>query len=106
MSKKLLKLIPSQIRIKSKIAYEVVWIDTFEDSNILGMCRYDEKQIVLKKGQSNTETLKSFIHECYHAVSFESPKLQLTERQVLILEEETFRIFKLNGWLGKVLDLL
>lgn len=96
--RKLTELIPPQVRITRSIAYEVVYVDEFlKDKNQLGECRYDTKQILLRNGQSQTETFKTFLHETLHAVSFENKNLNLTERQVLILEDGLFRVMKLNS---------
>lgn len=98
----LLKLVPPRVRIKKDVTYEVVFIDHFTDDKQVGECRYDSKQIVIKKGQSPTETYKTFIHEVLHAMSLECEGMNLTEKQVRMLEDETFRVLKLNG----ILDLL
>jgi hypothetical protein len=101
--KKLIKLIPAKVRVKKDVSYEIVFIESFDnDENCLGMCRHESKQILIKLGQSPTETFKTFIHELLHAISFEYPKLNLTENQVLILEDAIFRLLRLN----KVIDLL
>jgi hypothetical protein len=97
MSKRDFKL-PSRVRITQRIAYEVVYVETFQNPNVLGECRFDSKQIVIKSGQSPRETRKTLIHEIYHAMSFETPKLNLTEAQVLALEKATDRVLRLNDW--------
>lgn len=103
MSKKLLTLIPSQVRITSKVTYEVVWCDNFpNDEHQVGECRPDTKQIVIKTGQSPTEAFKTFLHEVLHAISLETDGMNLTEKQVRLLEDGLFRVGKLN----KVLDFL
>ena len=108
MSKLLQKLVanlPSRVRITKDVTYEVVSIDDFKDPGQLGEMRPVEKQIVIKSGQSLTETLKTFIHETIHAASNEDD-INLTETQVRKLEDSIFRILKLNNFLaflGKVL---
>lgn len=102
MAKHLLKLIPSSVRITKDITYEVVFIDKFNDRKQVGECRPDVRQIVIKKGQSATETFKTFLHETFHAVSLETEDMELTERQVCKLEDGIFRVLKLNG----LLDIL
>lgn len=91
------KIIPSHVRITKDITYEVVWLDDFIDKKQLGECRYNEKQIVIKKNQSNSESMSTFIHEALHAVSFETKGLNLTEGQVYKLERSLFRMLKLNN---------
>ena len=88
--------IPSSIRITSKTAYEIVYVDEFKDGNTLGEMRPSLKQIALLNGQSNTELTKTFIHEVLHAISDEN-EISLTERQVLKLEDALYRFFRLNN---------
>lgn len=94
-----IKIIPTQIRIKRDVSYEVVWTASFPDNKQVGECRYASKQIVLKTNESPTETLKTFIHETLHAISFEHPKLVLTERQVIILEIALYKVLILNKYI-------
>lgn len=98
MSKKKLKdKIPSKVRITSKVSYEVVFIDSFQDPNQLGECRYYEKQIVIKNGLSDSECWGTFIHEVAHSMSFEyGDKTPLTETQVLWLEKALKNFIRLN----------
>jgi hypothetical protein len=97
MSKKLLELIPNSVRIKHNINYEVVWCDSFPNPKQVGECRPAPiRQIVIKKGESPTETYKTFIHETLHAINFECEGLTLTENQTGLLENELFRVMKLN----------
>lgn len=103
MSVLLLKLIPSTIRITRKVNYEILWVDNFPNPKQVGECRFDPKQIVLKKNEPPVETLKSFIHELFHAFSFEYPGMNLTEKQVIMLEEAVYRFLKLNKFLSFLL---
>lgn len=95
--KKLKELIPSKVRITSKVSYEIVFIDAFPLEKQVGECRYEAKQIVLKNGQSDTETWSTFLHETLHAMSFEyGMKAQLTETQTLWLEKAIKNFLRLN----------
>lgn len=97
MSKQNLKaLIPSQVRITRTLSYEVLFVDTFIDPHQVGECRHQEKQIVIKNGQSDTEFYKTYLHELFHAMSFEYPAMNLTEKQVRLLEEAFYRYERLN----------
>lgn len=78
--------IPNSVQIKSKISYEVVWIDAFKDEKTLGETRYNEKQIVILKGLSNKLTVVTYLHELLHAVQYEH-EIGLTENQVLSFEK-------------------
>ena len=98
MLKKLVQFLPSKVRITSKVTYEVVFIDDFLDGKTLGECRHETKQIVIKKGLSATETLKTLIHEITHALALEN-EFTLTEQTVLHLESAIYRLLRLNGWL-------
>ena len=91
--------IPTKVRITSKITYEVVWTDLIgNDPKTLGECRMDSRQILLKNGQSKTEAEKTFLHECLHAVEFESG-ISIPHNTVEVLEKGLYRVLKLNGWL-------
>ena len=98
MAKKKLKdLIPSTTRITSKVSYEVVFIDNFPDEKQVGECRQNPSQIVIKNGESDTETWATYIHEVLHALSFEyGEKNPLTETQVLWLEKAVKNFIRLN----------
>lgn len=102
-AKDLNKLIPNKVRVTKNVTYEVLFTDEFlKDDKQLGECRPDTKQILLKNNQSSTEMMKTFLHEVFHAMSCENKDLNLTETQVRILEESTFRVLKLN----KIFDKL
>lgn len=89
--------IPSRLKIKNKVAYEIVWVDSFEDKDILGECRFDSKQIAIKKGQSERELIKTFIHEALHAIQFERD-IKLTHKSVYQLEDGLYYILFHNEW--------
>lgn len=76
----------------------MVYIDEFKDGETLGECRFNPNQIVIKNGQSDTETFKTFLHEVLHAVSIEN-KVGLTEKQTRALEDGLYRLLRLNGYL-------
>lgn len=89
---KLKRRIPSKVVI-GDCTYEVLFIDEFKSPSILGETRLEDKQIVLKNGQTPKELVKTYIHECLHAVS-EEFDVNLTEQQVLKLEEALSCILK------------
>lgn len=99
--KELAKNLPNKVRITRKAVYEVLFTDAFlNDNTQLGECRSAEpKQILIKNQQSDTEKVKTLIHEVLHSISFETEGLNLTEKQVSLLEDGIFRILKLNGLL-------
>lgn len=99
-AKDLIKAIPNHIRITKDVTYEVVWVDEFlNDAGQLGECWFQGKQIKINKNQSPTEAFKTFMHEMFHAVSFETKDLNLTEKQVRKLEDSIFRVLRLNNLL-------
>ena len=90
--------LPHKIRIKSKVAYEVVWAERIgDDETTLGECRYDTKQIVLKTGMSDTEVMKTLIHEVFHAMAFEYD-IQIPHKAIYHLEHSVYKVIKLNKW--------
>jgi hypothetical protein len=91
--------LPPKVRIKSKVSYEIVYSDLISDCDkTLGECRPVEKQIVIKSGLSDTETVKTFIHEVFHAMDFEYG-LELKHKSVHALEEAILKLLKLNKWM-------
>lgn len=88
---------PHKVRITSKVSYEVVWVDRFDNEAWLGECRPDNKQIVLRRGRPERETLQTFIHEILHAVEFEYGAA-IPHRLVYQLEEAFEAILRLNRW--------
>jgi len=95
MTKRKYPTVPSRIRVAAKKTYEIVDIESFADADILGECRYDLSQIVIKKGLSDKERFSTFIHEVIHMVSFENDA-NLTENQVLAMEHGLMKLLTLN----------
>lgn len=93
--KKLVDQLPNSVRITKDVSYEVVWVDNFPDSKTLGECRPSTRQIAINKNQSNTEKLRTTLHEIIHAIAIEN-NIKLTETHVLGLEDGIFRVLKLN----------
>lgn len=93
--KKLSKYIPHRIKLSSRDEYEIVWIDEFLDGKTLGETRFEERQIVIKNGQTPKESYSTFIHEWFHAISH-AYEINLTESQVQKLEK-AFIYNKMKG---------
>ena len=87
---------PTKVRITSKVAYEVLWIEGFDNPDQMGVCDPIKRQIVIKSGMKPKVTRDTFVHEVLHAISFEVPKLNLTENQVELLEVSISKILWLN----------
>lgn len=91
--------IPSSLRIKKDISYQIVWQDIIRDDETLqGYCEPNERIIYLSTKQSKTSVVKTFIHEAIHAVEFEYDT-PIPHKITNMLEEGLYRILKLNGWL-------
>lgn len=87
--------IPHKIRIKSRISYEIVWVDRFDDEHCLGECRGDVKQIAILKNQSDKQTFQTFLHEVLHAIEFEHG-ISLPHKSIHVLDAAIYKILKLN----------
>lgn len=90
--------IPARVRIKHNCVYEVVTIKSFADGETMGECRYDDKQIVILEGMTDTQTAKTFLHEVLHAIQYEY-QAGITESQVRKLEDGIWRVLRLNKWI-------
>lgn len=90
--------LPHKIRITSKVSYEILHVDAFDDPEQLGECRFDTKQILINKNQSDTETIKTFIHEVLHALSEESGAA-IPHGSIYKLESAILKMLKLNKWI-------
>ena len=89
--------IPSRIKIKNKVVYELVWVDEFADPDTLGECRFDFKQIVLKRNQSERETLKTLFHELLHCLEFER-NIKIPHKTIYQLEDAIYYLIFHNDW--------
>jgi len=93
---KYLQNIPARIKI-GKNTYEILWIQEFKDKEQVGESRFsEEKQILIKIGQSNKESVHTYFHEVLHAIS-EEYSVNLTENQVLNLEKALKDLIKDNN---------
>lgn len=92
MSKKIKRIpILNSVKVNSKITYEVLFADEIiSGPDVLGEMRPNEKQIVLKNGQSERELQLTFLHENFHLMADEN-NLKLTEKQVRGLEKAFYK---------------
>lgn len=77
---------PKKVWIKNE-CYRVVFsksIKHYGETDALS------KTIRIRFGMSPRETMRTFIHECLHAMDFENPKLKLKHKQVYALEEAIY----------------
>lgn len=93
--RKLIDKIPSHVRANSKVSYEIVYIPEFKDGKTYGETRPDIRQIVIKSGLTPIMTARVLIHEIFHMLALEND-FDLTEKQVLGLEESVYNFFRLN----------
>jgi hypothetical protein len=93
--------VPTKIRIKAKVAYEVVYVDKFDDPNQRGECRWDGdiRQIALRSDLSKRILWETLFHEIAHAIEWEY-KLPIPHKIIHALEKPLLRILILNGWLS------
>ena len=75
-------------------------MEKFKDEKTLGECRFDQRQIALKKGMSERETIKSFIHEILHALQHERgiSRTDLTHKGIYDLEGALYYLVFHNDW--------
>ena len=93
--------IPSSIRIKRNIKYDIVYQDLIKDDpTCLGLCDPNTRMIHLKNGQSEKETFKTFTHELIHIGEFEY-NIKISHKDVYKLENFIFNILKLNEFFSK-----
>jgi len=91
--------VPSKIKIKGRVFYQVVWADEIKGNpDTMGLSEPNEKTIYLKLGMSESETLKTLIHEVIHAIEFEWNE-PIPHRITYTLEEGIFKVLKLNKWI-------
>lgn len=89
---------PPRLFVNAKKSYEVVHIESFKDERVVGECRPEPPQIVLKKGQTPKEEFSTLIHEVCHMLSFEGD-VNLTETQVLKLEKVVLKFLTANKFI-------
>lgn len=91
--KKLAKKIPNKVQLSKKGEYEIVWVDSFKQDDVVGETRFDRKQIAIKDKMSPKNTVITYLHEVAHGLSAEH-EIQLTENQILSLEKGLYYLLK------------
>ncbi len=87
--KKLKNNIPSKLKTKSKVYFDILWQDNLTDKGgkrLFGLTQFDPNQIILDTQQSEKEAVHTAVHEAWHAFS-DSYDIGLTEEQVRKLEK-------------------
>ena len=91
--KNLVKKIPNKVQLSKRGEYEIVWVDSFKQDDVVGETRFDRKQIAIKKKMSPKNTVITYLHEVAHGLSAEHD-MQLTENQILALEKGLYYLLK------------
>jgi hypothetical protein len=91
--KKLVKRIPNKVQLSRKGEYEIVWVESFKEDDVVGETRFDRKQIAIKDKMSAKNTVITYLHEVTHGLSAEHD-IQLTENQVLAIEKGLYYLLK------------
>lgn len=92
--KSLSKRIPKKFKVGRK-TFKVQWVNEFPDKKQVGESDWNNKIIYLKKKQSKSELVHTYIHEVIHIVSDEF-ELKISEKQVRGLEK-TLRFWIESG---------
>ena len=86
---------PFRIRYEPRKAYGVNFVSGFTDLDQVGSCNPNTKEIKIKSGLSEKETVNTMLHERIHVLGFER-ELNLTEAQVEGIELGLIKLFGLN----------
>jgi len=92
-----MRKLPSRVKIKNKVEYEVVHVDEFKEKTTVGECRPRNRQIALKINQSERQKIKSFIHEILHAVCMERD-IKIPHGSIYELEHAFYYLIFHNDW--------
>ena len=89
--RKLRKQIPARIQVKKNVYYDILWSKDLKDC----VARMDpqKRQITILLGQSDKNTVISYLHELVHLFSDEY-QFSLTETQVLSSEKCLYFVLK------------
>ena len=91
--------IPSKIKIRGRTYYQVVFQEIIrDDPACMGLAEPSERMIYLKIGMSQTDQVKTLIHEVIHAIEFEWNQ-PIPHKITETLEEGIFKVLKLNRFL-------
>lgn len=93
------KRIPSRVQVGNN-HYEILYTDGFNSENTLGETRLEDKQIILRRDLNSKELVKTYLHECLHAIS-EEFSVGLSEQQILNLEEAIIYVLKDDNFFKK-----
>ncbi len=87
---------PPKLRIGDR-TYRVRFVGLIEnDPDNLGVFDPNSIEIKIQRGLSPDETLKTFLHELFHAFEYEY-EIKLRHKDVYALEEATFDFLSANS---------
>lgn len=86
---------PFRIRYEPRKAYGVNFVSGFINPKDVGSCDPNAKEIKIKLGMSDRETVSTLTHEVFHLQNFER-ELGLTEDQILGMELGFIKVLELN----------
>lgn len=87
--------LPFRIRYERRKSYGVSTVSKFHDPDDIGECDPNTKQIKLKAGLSEYQTVSTLTHEVLHLINFEKD-LGITEDQVCGIEDGLIKVFLMN----------
>lgn len=67
---------PYSVKFKKKIVEEGIECD--------GLCKYEERELLLRKGQTDDNLLASFWHEFSHACLYEMDQEELADNESFV----------------------
>lgn len=63
----------------------------------MGECRFNQRQIAIKEGQSDKEMFKSMCHELLHSIA-EERGIKISHKAIYQLEEAIYYVIFHNDW--------
>lgn len=92
--------IPSVIKIKKGVTYQVVWQDVVrEDPDCMGHADGDAKIITLKSGMTEQDAWETLVHEILHIFTWEYVKIKIPHGLIYRLEKPILNVLTLNKWI-------
>jgi hypothetical protein len=79
-----------------------VYVDRFDDEQILGQCCPDKRIIYIRKKLSNKKRIVTFIHEVMHAIEYEYEECIIPHSTLNKLDEAMYMVLCKNKWIKGV----
>lgn len=88
--------IPHKVRITAKVTYRVVYVDRFDNPEVIGFLNSEDKTITILRTLGKKKKLEIFIHELLHAIEHEYD-IALPHKLIYKLQEPLTKVlFVLN----------